>query len=112
MRGGFWIAALVLGLGTIAVRAADHRQFQDQIAPILEQRCVSCHSGGDPKGKLALTSREGLLRGGESGPVIEPGKPDESLLIELISGDTPEMPQKAKPLAPGQVTAIRKWVEK
>ena len=50
---------------------------------------VSCHQGDKPKGGLSLVSAKQALAGGESSPAIERGKPDESLLIELISGDKP-----------------------
>ena len=78
---------------------ADDRLFRERVAPILESRCVHCHGELAPKGGLSLTTVARLLKGGESGPAVVPGKPDESLLLEMISGDTPEMPQKEKPLS-------------
>ena len=45
----------------------------------------------------------GALKGGDGGPAIVPGKPDESLLLEMISGDKPAMPQKSKPLSREEV---------
>ena len=89
---------------------ADERLFRERIAPILEARCVHCHEGAKPKGGLSLVSAERLRAGGDSGPVIAAGKPDESLLLEYISGDEPEMPKDGKPLSAAEVAAIREWI--
>ena len=61
--------------------------------------CYDCHStkeGAKLKGGLALDFRDGLLRGGESGPAIVPGSPEDSLLIDAIRHDGLEMPPKKK----------------
>lgn len=84
--------------------------FREQVAPLLERRCLECHRGIAARAKLSLATREDLLRGGENGPTIEPGKPDESLLVDYISGDDPEMPKDAEPLVAAEVEAIRAWI--
>jgi mono/diheme cytochrome c family protein len=106
--------AALLGLLLIspAAPAAEDRLFRDKVAPVLERRCVSCHGDPAPKGGLRVTTAKGVLRGGESGPAVVPGKPDESLLVEMISGDPPEMPRKGEPLSPAEVAAVREWVER
>ena len=94
------IGLVVLMVGPLAAGAAEpDRLFREQVAPILEQRCVSCHGSDSPKGGLSLATGRSLLKGGESGPAVVPGKPGESLLIDMVSGDAPEMPQKDKPLS-------------
>ncbi|HWB11793.1 MAG TPA: PSD1 and planctomycete cytochrome C domain-containing protein [Pirellulales bacterium] len=90
---------------------ADDAFFRERVAPIFEAHCVRCHQGEDAKGGLSIARHEDLLKGGESGPVVVPGKPAESLLVEYISGKSPEMPKGAPPLAAEQVAAIRRWVE-
>jgi mono/diheme cytochrome c family protein len=90
---------------------ADNQFFLERIAPVLERRCVHCHGGRAPKGNLSLTTSAGALKGGDGGPAVVPGKPDESLLVEMISGDKPAMPQKQKPLSKDEVAAIRGWIE-
>jgi mono/diheme cytochrome c family protein len=85
--------------------------FRQTIAPVFERHCIQCHNGEKSKGDLVLSERDQALVGGESGPAIVPGKPDESLLIEYISGDKPEMPKDAKPLKAEEVAAIRHWIE-
>src|SRR5688572_21385778 len=72
--------------------AADGPDFDKQVAPILAGRCLECHSGGDPKGKLDLSRAEAAFAGGESGASIVRGKPDESYLWQRIEAD--EMPPK------------------
>ena len=86
------------------------RLFRERVAPVLEKRCVSCHSGAQAKGKLALTSARALLAGGASGPAVIPGKPDESPLLDAVAGDPPEMPKKGDPLSREQVGALREWI--
>src|SRR5262249_20161514 len=63
--------------------------FSRQVLPILQRKCQGCHQPAKAGGKLILTSYEALKAGGESGAAIEPGKPDESMLVENISGDPP-----------------------
>ncbi len=89
----------------------DPPTFRESVAPILERHCVSCHHGEKAKGGLVLSDAEHALAGGESGAAIVPGKPAESLLLEYISGDKPEMPKNAPPLKPDDIEAIRRWIE-
>ena len=51
--------------------------FESLIAPLLIKRCVECHQGKDPSGGLLLTSREGLVAGGESGDAVDRMDADE-----------------------------------
>src|SRR5262245_50132011 len=97
---------LMLLIANLAARAGDDGLFRERVAPVLERRCVHCHGESSPKGRLSLTTLQDVLRGGESGPAIELGKPDDSLLVEMISGTAPEMPQKDKPLSGQEVEAI------
>src|SRR5579872_2561134 len=71
--------------------------FEKRIRPLLVDHCSECHGEGRAKGGLRLTSGETLRRGGDSGPAIVAGKPDESLLIEVVGhqGDI-KMPPKQK----------------
>ena len=80
--------------GRATAAAADDPLFRDKVAPILERRCVHCHGDATPKGNLSLSTAAAALKGGDSGPAVVPGKPDESLLLDMIAGDPPEMPQK------------------
>ena len=82
---------IAMALGTAAsLPAATPEEglafFEKRIRPLLEEYCYECHSADAKKvkGGLRLDSREGWVKGGESGPAIVPGKPDESLLIRGV----------------------------
>ncbi len=81
--------------------------FDASVAPILARRCLDCHSGAEPKGKLDLSRRASAIGGGEGGPAIVPGRPDESLLWERVEAD--EMPPKS-PLSGAEKAALRDWI--
>ncbi|HLJ09774.1 MAG TPA: DUF1549 domain-containing protein, partial [Planctomycetaceae bacterium] len=86
--------------------------FENEVRPVLVQSCQKCHGDRKQEGGLRLDSREGLLKGGDSGPAVEAGKPDESLLVEAIgyAGDI-KMPPKGK-LAGQQIAALTSWVKR
>ncbi len=84
--------------------------FREDIAPIFEQRCLSCHNEAEKKGGLSLQTEKGALAGGENGIAIMRGKPAESLLLDYISGDKPEMPKKGPPLTKKEVALVRSWI--
>ena len=84
--------------------------FYSEIVPLLKRSCQGCHHPGDPNGDLIVTTYEALKQGGMAGDAIVPGKPDESLLIELISGDEPAMPQNMEPLSTEEVELFRRWI--
>ncbi|MEO2021643.1 MAG: DUF1553 domain-containing protein [Pirellulaceae bacterium] len=109
------VNSALLSLLSSAASAADPsaatRYFQQQVAGILEQHCLGCHRGDKPKGGLDLSRRQHLLRGGESGPAIVSGKPAESLLIDYVSGETPEMPKNTRPLSSDQVKILSRWIQ-
>lgn len=77
---------------------------------LLKQNCLRCHNEEKRKGGLLITTREGLLAGGDIDAAIVPGKPDESFLIETLAEDAdPHMPPKDQ-LKPEQIEALVKWI--
>ena len=84
--------------------------YHSQIVPILKRSCQGCHHPGDPNADLIVTTYADLKRGGMAGEAIIPGKPDDSLIIELISGDEPAMPQNMEPLSAEEVELFRRWI--
>jgi len=84
--------------------------FYRQVRPILQRSCSGCHQAAKRGGKLLLTSYDGLKAGGENGLAFVAGKPEESLVVQYISGTKPEMPKNGEPLKPLQVELISKWV--
>jgi hypothetical protein len=86
--------------------------FEKKIRPILVENCFKCHGGGKKKGSLALDSRAGLLRGGDNGPAVVPGKPEESRLLEAVSYKNVElqMPPKGR-LPENAVRDLTTWIQ-
>ncbi|MGE0760532.1 MAG: PSD1 and planctomycete cytochrome C domain-containing protein [Pirellulaceae bacterium] len=110
---GIAVLAFAVAIGAGSAYAAEEPAsfFEHRIAPILESRCVSCHSAENEKGGLNITSRESLLNGGDSGPSVVPGEVDESWFLDMVSGDEPEMPKDSKPLTAEQIGDLRKWIK-
>ncbi|MFO0911228.1 MAG: PSD1 and planctomycete cytochrome C domain-containing protein, partial [Isosphaeraceae bacterium] len=92
-------------------READSlRYFESQIRPILVEHCVKCHGPDKQKGGLRLDSGAAVRTGGDSGPAVVPGKPEESLLIDAVAYEGLEMPPDGQ-LPEAQRAALKKWVE-
>ena len=87
--------------------------FGRDVKPILREHCFKCHGNGRSKGELNMDTRESLLRGSESGRVVELGRSQESLLIELVSGPDPDMPpeDEGDPLSEDQVSVLTQWID-
>ncbi len=112
------ITALVcLALAGASARAADPAAeaaefFEKEVRPLLVARCQKCHGAGPKlKGGLNLTGRALLLKGGDSGPVVVPGKPQDSLLVKAVryaDGDV-KMPPEGK-LPEADVARLERWV--
>jgi WD40 repeat protein len=82
--------------------------FREEVAPIFYSRCLACHNARTAKGRFNMESFASIMKGGESGADIEPGKGEESNLCTQISDGS--MPQDADPLKPEQVAVIKRWV--
>ena len=115
---GLFLAGF-LGLSIVAHAAEPTRSqldfFENKIRPVLANHCYKCHSQKSEKvkGGLTLDTREGVLAGGNSGPVIVPGNPDKSPLIEAIRYTNPDlqMPPKGEKLSEAQVEDLVAWVK-
>ena len=79
---------------------------------LLETHCVRCHGGTSTKGGLDLSTREALLRGGESGVTVVPGDPESSLLLQTIRHNhEPFMPYKEDKLSEAVIQQIASWIK-
>ena len=116
-----WVALLpLIGASLLAhplLKAADFNSeeiefFESKIRPVLAQECYECHNSRDKaKAGLVLDYREGLLKGGDLGPTIIPGKPDESILMEALRHEYDlEMPKAGVKLDPPIVADFEKWI--
>jgi hypothetical protein len=85
--------------------------FESKIRPVLAERCFRCHGPEKQKGGLRLDSREGMLKGSTSGPVIVPGQPEKSLVIEAIQqkGDVKMPPDEKLPAE--AVANLGEWIK-
>ena len=89
--------------------------FENHIRPVLSESCYKCHSqqAEKVKGGLLLDTREGLLKGGDTGPAIVPGDPEKSLLIKAIryTDSDLQMPPKGNKLPDTTIADLEKWVK-
>ena len=87
--------------------------FEKRVRPIFVEHCFECHGGGEKatKGGLRLDAREGWATGGDSGPAVVPGKPDDSLLIQAVRYDDSAVPMPPKGKLPqAAIDDLVKWV--
>ena len=108
-------SGLLLGsLAEVTARAQDKPQlapdFQKDILPVFEEKCIRCHGAKHRDGKLDMRTLEALLEGGVTGPAIKPGNAKKSLLIELIHFK--EMPPKKKGpfITSTELEMLRHWI--
>ena len=106
---------LILFLNVLTVGLLDsfilaQEETFNAAAEVLERHCLSCHAGSKPKGLLGLESLDAMLKGGESGSAIVPGKPEQSILIDYVQGDQPQMPKTGKPLSSQQIETLKLWI--
>jgi hypothetical protein len=84
--------------------------FESKIRPILTGKCAPCHVDGVSRGGLSLDFRESWQHGGSSGPVVVPGSPEKSLLIERVKSAGAPMPPGGK-LSATDIAALEAWVK-
>ena len=117
MRCGILSIAILLLVGSTGFSDdAVERQrldfFEAKIRPVLIKHCYECHAADSKKlrGGLLVDTRQGLLKGGESGSALVPGDSKESLLISALKYDGFEMPPKGK-LSPKVIADFEKWIQ-
>ncbi len=91
--------------------AAKIEFFEKKVRPILVNNCYTCHSANtNARGGLRVDDRNGLLHGGNLGPAVVPGNPDESLLIQAVKYEGLEMPPQ-KRLSDEEIETLSRWIE-
>ena len=108
------LAYLVVSLQPLAARAQESVNFERDIAPIFEERCLYCHGEDEPESGLQLDSRAVLLRGGDSGlPAVVPGKSAKSYLMDVISHRDPDvmMPPDEEKMPEAEIEIIARWID-
>ncbi|MFV1995711.1 MAG: glutamate-cysteine ligase family protein [Verrucomicrobiales bacterium] len=109
-RGGI-VAVLAAAFSMMADSAAGGVDFEREVAPVLEAKCLACHNPNNLKGDLSMaTAAE--MRAYEDGELIVAGKARESLLHSVVvpeeAGEEPEMPKKGDPLTDAETDLLEK----
>jgi len=104
--------ALSLSIWAAEADAEQTKFFEMKIRPLLINHCFDCHAEKKQKGALRLDSIQAILKGGQTGPALVPGKPETSLLITAVSGKDEDlvMPPKEK-LSAAEVDALTQWIK-
>ncbi len=112
-RYGLWAVLVWMGPALAAAEpsAAQLRFFESKIRPVLVEHCYECHAANSKaiRGGLVVDTRDGLLHGGDSGPAVMPGKPEESLLLAALRYEDFEMPPRGK-LSPEVLRDFEQWI--
>jgi hypothetical protein len=105
--------ALLRGHDAAAATAAQLEFFERRIRPILANECYECHGAKKQKGGLRVDFRDGLLKGGDSGPALVPGVAKKSRLIQSIRHELAdsEMPKDRPKLSDSVIADFVKWVD-
>src|SRR5688572_6888670 len=99
------------------IKRSDAVDFEREILPILKNNCLACHNQTKAKADLILETPQTILKGGESGPAVRPGKSAESLLLKVAAHqDKPAMPPRenkvaAANLTPEQLGLLKLWID-
>ena len=116
------LTAIALSLTAFSSANAEKVKFEEQIWPIIKERCVNCHRAPyeengrpkKPKAGLRLDAASEIMKGSENGPVIEKGNVDKSYFYEVLvlpKDDDMFMPPKGDPCTEAEIALIKKWIE-
>ncbi len=106
------LGLLICAAGAFGQSSPSANFYRDTIQPLLQKNCLACHNDKVKQGGLDLSTRDGLLRGSEHGPVVSPGKPDDSQLYKLVAHiSEPGMPFKGKKLPDESIAQIAEWIK-
>lgn len=110
--GRVWGVIFVWGFAaTLSAADAPKVTYDDHIKPLFREHCLACHNADKAKGDLKLDSYAGLMQGGSSGAVVEPGDLDASRLWALTSHkESPSMPPMQPKLADAKLALLEQWI--
>ena len=106
-----FVGLLLCGAASLPVRAAEKPDFQRDVLPIFETKCLRCHGEKKKDAKLDMRTVDALLAGGVTGPAIKAGSAQKSLLIELLHYN--EMPPKKEKsrVTKDELALLRRWID-
>lgn len=102
-------AYVILQNGISAAVPSDEVSYANDVRPILESRCATCHMGDFVSEGLHMDTYESLMAGSQNGPVIVAGDASESLLVQKVTEG--KMPKKGPKLTSAQIQTIIDWIE-
>lgn len=112
-RSGLVLLIVLIGSGSRTAEPAPI-DFSRQIAPLLQNHCLACHSGIKARSGLRLETRALAIKGGYSGPALVPGKSQSSRLMKMVSStsdEVPVMPPKGGRLSACKIQLIEDWID-
>lgn len=92
----------------LLTQAGEWVSFSNEVAPIFYNRCLACHNARTAKGRYNMENFAAIMKGGESGAVLE-GKSSDALLCTMLADGS--MPKEADPLTPEQIALVSRWVD-
>jgi mono/diheme cytochrome c family protein len=113
-----WLLTVLLFPSGIRARAAGKTNDYAAVAAIFAGHCLDCHAAQEPEGRLVMETFESLMKGGQSGAALVPGKSAESLLVRMIEGRVEQdgktllmPPGKRKKLQPDEIALVKSWID-
>jgi WD40 repeat protein len=101
-----WLFSSLFALGADPEPVSYYRD----IVPIFKRSCTGCHHPGKMKAELDLTSYAAFKKGGKHGASFVPGDPEQSRVVEEISGEEPNMPREGDPLTQEEIALFERWI--
>ena len=106
------MAALAVPAGAANRPDRAARFFDARVAPILTRRCLGCHNEQLKNADISFLDRDSLLKAGSRGPAIVPGKPELSVMVEVLRHEGPiQMPPGPK-LPPKEIAILTEWIKR
>ena len=113
LAGGAAALLAIFASGSRPASAQGAVQFDKEVWPILQDKCVTCHGPEDQFNDLRLDSKAAILKGGKNGKVLTAGDPDKSSLyvrVALPPDDLDIMPAEGDPLTAAQIDTLKRWI--
>ncbi len=87
--------------------------YDDDIKPLVQRRCLPCHSSGEMRAGLSLETLQGVMKGGGSGDVVKPGRASASMLFKVLAHEegVPQMPLGGAKLSDADIAKVREWIQ-
>jgi hypothetical protein len=109
LRPLFFSIVLCVAQGAIAEEVID---YERQVKPLLAEKCYACHGALKQESQLRLDTAAGAVKGGDSGPALNPGQAAASLIIERVTAPADDrMPPEGEPLTSQQIKLLRLWID-